>query len=231
MISTQEVIIRLVVAAILGSVIGLERERLEKAAGLRTHALVCLGSALIIIVSAFGFSDILGQPNVRLDPSRIAAQVVSGIGFLGAGTIIFRREVVRGLTTAASIWVAAGIGLAAGAGLYLAAVSGTILTLIVLAGIRSVERYFFVQHGSRRIGLTVSPEQPSIRDLEALVDEMGLNLENITVRPTSGNDDRRVTLALYQVHMDELQTLISRLGEMPGVRRVEMMSGRIRRLR
>ena len=105
MITIQEIVIRLVVAAVLGSAVGLERERLDWAAGLRTHMLVCVGSALAVIISAFGFKDILGTANVTLDPSRIAAQVISGIGFLGAGTILFlRSEVVRGLTTAAGLW-------------------------------------------------------------------------------------------------------------------------------
>ena len=98
MISSTETLVRLLVAAAAGSVIGFERERLQWAAGLRTHMLVCVGSCLVIIVSAYGFSDILGE-HVVLDPSRIAAQVVSGIGFLGAGTILLRGEVVRGLTT------------------------------------------------------------------------------------------------------------------------------------
>src|ERR1044072_4377115 len=101
MITWQETLTRLLVASVLGALVGIERQRLDWAAGLRTHMLVCLGSALIMIVSAFGFKDILGTPNVGLDPSRVAAQVVSGIGFLGAGTILFlKNEVVRGLTTA-----------------------------------------------------------------------------------------------------------------------------------
>jgi putative Mg2+ transporter-C (MgtC) family protein len=96
-------ILRLLIAAVLGSVIGVEREKKAWAPGLRTHMLVSVGACLFMIVSAFGFSDILGAKNVILDPSRIAAQVVSGIGFLGAGSILLRGEVVRGLTTAASI--------------------------------------------------------------------------------------------------------------------------------
>ena len=95
MISPEELVLRLAVAAILGGLVGLERERLEWAAGMRTHALVSLGSALFMVVSIFGFSDILNEQHVILDPSRVAAQVASGIGFIGAGTIIFRREVGR----------------------------------------------------------------------------------------------------------------------------------------
>ena len=116
MLSQTELICRLLLAAVLGSLIGFERERMSWAAGLRTHMLVSVGSALIMIVSSFGFADILDNPHVILDPSRVAAQVVSGIGFLGAGSILLRGEVIRGLTTAASLWSVAAVGLAIGGG-------------------------------------------------------------------------------------------------------------------
>src|SRR6201999_718256 len=133
MLANYESVLRLCVAAALGGVVGLERERLEWVAGLRTHMLVCLGAALVMIVSSFGFADVIG-PGVVLDPSRVAAQVVSGIGFLGAGTILFlRQEVIRGLTTAASLWTVAAVGLAVGNGLYTAAIGATVLIVIILA--------------------------------------------------------------------------------------------------
>jgi len=101
MISTTELIIRLAAATLLGSIVGLERQKHEWAAGLRTHMLVCLGAALVMVVSTYGFNDVVGKAGIALDPSRVAAQVVSGIGFLGAGTILFlRQEVVRGLSSA-----------------------------------------------------------------------------------------------------------------------------------
>ncbi|HEV7236660.1 MAG TPA: MgtC/SapB family protein, partial [Ktedonobacteraceae bacterium] len=132
MISVQTTLLRLGLALLLGAFVGLERERGERAAGLRTHSLVALGACLVMIVSAFGFADILGTRSVVLDPSRIAAQVVSGIGFLGAGTILLRKEIIKGLTTAAAIWVVAAIGLACGAGLLLEAIFTTVLTIAVL---------------------------------------------------------------------------------------------------
>lgn len=127
-----EFILRLFIAGILGSIIGLDREYRAKEAGYRTHFLVSLGSALIMIVSQHGFSEILDTPNVNLDPSRIASQVVTGIGFIGAGTIILHKQIVRGLTTAAGIWATSGIGLAIGAGMYELGITATILTLIGL---------------------------------------------------------------------------------------------------
>lgn len=122
-------IVRLFVAGLLGIVIGLEREYRAKEAGYRTHFLVSLGSALLMIVSQYGFNEILGTSGVGLDPSRIAAQVVTGIGFIGAGTIIINKQIVRGLTTAAGIWATSAIGLAVGAGMYWLAISATLLTL------------------------------------------------------------------------------------------------------
>lgn len=132
---------RLALAAVLGSVIGLERELREREAGLRTHLLVALGAALFTIVSAFGFHDILTSGDGRLavlDPSRIAAQIVSGIGFLGAGAIIRQGLTIRGLTTAATLWVVAAIGMACGAGLYLIAVLATLVALVALWPLRYV---------------------------------------------------------------------------------------------
>src|SRR5437588_11040927 len=134
MLPEHQIILRWVVASVLGSVVGIERERLNWVAGLRTHMLVCVGSTLFMIVSAWGFADVLQHEHIALDPSRVAAQVVSGIGFLGAGTIVLRRKVVRGLTTAASLWTVAAVGLAVGGGLYAAAATATMLVVRILAG-------------------------------------------------------------------------------------------------
>lgn len=136
---TMDFVLRLVVAGILGVLIGLEREYRAKEAGYRTHFLVAVGSALLMIVSQHGFDGMLGKEGVGLDPSRIAAQIVTGIGFIGAGTIILNRQIVRGLTTAAGIWATAGIGMCAGAGMYALAISATVLTLI---GLELLSRLF-----------------------------------------------------------------------------------------
>ena len=128
---TWELILRLALAAGLGTLIGMERAYRAKTAGTRTHCLVALGSALFMIVSQYGFLDV--PAGVRAaDPARVAAQIVSGIGFLGAGTIIMQKHVIHGLTTAAGMWVAAGIGMASAAGLYWVAVSATALCLVGL---------------------------------------------------------------------------------------------------
>jgi len=133
---TWEFVLRIFTAAILGGIIGLEREYRAKEAGFRTHFLVALGSALFMIVSAYGFEGALLTTEHRWDVSRVAAQVVSGIGFIGAGTLIFHKSenAVRGLTTAAGVWVTAAIGLACGGGMYVLSIASTIL---VLAGLEA----------------------------------------------------------------------------------------------
>ena len=139
---TWEFVLRIFVAAFLGGAIGLEREYRAKEAGLRTHFLVALGSAVFMIVSAYGFDGVMNTPEHRWDVSRVAAQVVSGIGFIGAGTIIFHKSenVVRGLTTAAGLWVTAAIGLACGGGMYVLSIASTVLVLVGLEAFNFVLR-------------------------------------------------------------------------------------------
>ncbi|MBR4148858.1 MAG: MgtC/SapB family protein [Rikenellaceae bacterium] len=139
-------IIRLVVACLLAFVVGLDRECRAKDAGLKTHFLVSLGSALFMIISRYGFDN-----STQVDFSRVAAQVVSGIGFIGAGTIIFQKQIVRGLTTAASLWSVSAIGMAAGAGMYAVAVAATLLTLIGLEAFG----YIFKKLAARRIYISI----------------------------------------------------------------------------
>jgi putative Mg2+ transporter-C (MgtC) family protein len=135
-LATQlDLALRLTVGLILGAIIGFERELHRQPAGFRTHSLVSLGAALFTVVSAFGFSGEM------VDPTRIAAQIVSGIGFIGAGTILQYRGHIRGLTTAASLWSVAAIGTAAGAGLYVVATVATVLILVILSVLDNLERF------------------------------------------------------------------------------------------
>lgn len=158
-LSWYEFAIRLGAATLLGGAIGLERERttgFQRAAGLRTMALVALGSCLMMLVSAYGFTAFTDPIYAKVDPSRIAAQVVSGIGFLGAGAILLRKNVVRGLTTAAAVWVVAGLGLACGVGFYLPALITTVFGLIVLEALRPLERRIFPVRGYYPIRVTLA---------------------------------------------------------------------------
>jgi putative Mg2+ transporter-C (MgtC) family protein len=206
----------------------LERERLEWAAGMRTHALVSLGSALFMVVSIFGFSDILNERHVILDPSRVAAQVASGIGFIGAGTIIFRREVVKGLTTAASIWAVAAVGLAVGGGMFVAAVSATLLCLTLLVLAKPLKtRMFPNRKEARRVRLVVERGTPLV-ELREQIEASAVPLERIVVRPGSseGKDDAELVLGKGSQE-EELISLLEGLRRVSGVREVNsaLMNG------
>ncbi|MBU1999083.1 MAG: MgtC/SapB family protein [Candidatus Omnitrophota bacterium] len=150
MLSDKQIIIRLTLSIVLSGLIGLERQIHRRTAGLRTHILVSLGSCLIMLTSMYVFD--IYKDIASLDPSRIAAGVITGIGFLGAGTIMREKDGIRGLTTAASLWVVAGIGLATGSGFYNAAVYTSILTLAVLLVLRKVESLTLIKDGLKTRG-------------------------------------------------------------------------------
>ncbi len=225
MISNWELVLRLLVAAGLGSLIGAERERLVWAAGLRTHMLVSVGACLFMIVSAFGFADILGTPNVVLDPSRVAAQVVSGIGFLGAGSILLRGDVVRGLTTAASLWTVAAIGLAVGGGLYLAAVAATIVILVILAGIKPLERR--LQQRSQTCKLVVRAAHGKL-PMGTINDAVGYRSRRISLYTSTQSEDPdidEIHLTLANVTPEDVTEVMDILKRIPDVRQVEQTGG------
>ena len=197
MLSTQEILIRLLAAALLGSVVGIERERRSAwAAGLRTHMLVCMGAALFMVTSAVGFSDVLGGEHVMLDPSRVAAQVASGIGFLGAGTIILRRKIVHGLTTATSIWSVAAVGLAVGGGLYVAAGGATCIMIGILAGVRPLERRLFTHAKAQNITLQVEYWSDLVPTLRTICERSGVNLETLRLQTRAGTQEATVQMTI-----------------------------------
>lgn len=189
----EEFILRLFLAGIFGALIGLDREYRAKEAGYRTHFLVSLGSALFMIVSQYGFQDILSQHGVSLDPSRIASQVVTGIGFLGAGTIILHKQMVRGLTTAAGIWVTAGIGMTVGSGLYLL---GTLATALTLVGLELLS-YLFKSIGmkSSYVEFSTSKREVVIR-LREEIQKQGYKIVSYQMEQTSHGES-----ITYQVAM------------------------------
>jgi putative Mg2+ transporter-C (MgtC) family protein len=213
-----EALLRLALAAFLGALIGVERELRDRQAGLRTHLLVALGSALFTIVSAYGFEDFLrsGQSVVRADPTRIAAQIVTGIGFLGAGAIIRQGASVRGLTTAATLWVVAAVGLASGAGYYSGAVITTLLVLFALYPLRVVA-YKIVRRFRPELGLLLV-ELPLGRSPGEVIDEVeraDVRLESIEV--SQQGDRRRLELDVALPPGTQVQSLVARIAEVPGV--------------
>ncbi|HEX7339991.1 MAG TPA: MgtC/SapB family protein [Rhodanobacteraceae bacterium] len=219
MLPPLEIVERLLLAAVLGGVIGLNRERHEWAAGLRTHMLVCLGAALAIIVSAFGFHDVLGQPDVVLDPSRIAAQVVSGIGFLGAGTIMFlqREQIIRGLTTAAGLWAVAAIGLAVGSGMYLAAIVATFVAWLIMAGLKPFERRFLNHQAGPPRMLLCLRKGAGMATVEMAIADSDLPLQQMVLHHVGGDEDQLELLFEHSVRQAELATLAERLRHLPGL--------------
>ena len=221
MLPNSVMIGRLLVAAVLGGMVGFERERLLWAAGLRTHMLVCIGSCLIIIVSAYGFNDVLGEKNVVLDPSRIAAQVVSGVGFLGAGTILFRGEAVKGLTTAASLWAVAGIGLAAGSGLYVAAMAGTVIILAVLAGIKPLEERYRRRLQTRNLTLLATRGLFSIDILRDVAGPHAKRVQQFVLRPSGTDDLDEVEIVFGRLLEPAFEEIVQKLKKLPGVTQVE----------
>jgi putative Mg2+ transporter-C (MgtC) family protein len=213
----HDLVLRLAIAALLGGLVGLERERLDRAAGLRTHALVSVSSALMMIVSAYGFAVAVPAGQVAIvDPSRLAAQVVTGIGFLGAGVIIFQKNRVRGLTTAASIWSVAGVGLAAGGGLFLAAGLGTLFILFIQAGLRPIERHFFLHHQEHRLALRLDSAD-AVPAVEGVLASAGIDIRRLRLR---SNDDAafQLDLDLGTAQQGAIAALLTTLRETEGVR-------------
>ena len=191
-------ILRLLFAGLMGGFIGLEREFRAKEAGIRTHFIVALGAALFMIISQYAFTG-------RFDASRVAAQVVSGIGFIGAGVIIFQKNVVRGVTTAAGLWVAAAIGLACGAGMYDVAGAAALMTAICL----EMMHFFHLRYGEKVVELTVlsSGNKDQLSVLEALR-AAGINVETYSV---FGNKIQLTLRLKVRDYVESLRNLVSLL--------------------
>lgn len=209
-------VLRLLVAGILGAVIGLDREYRAKEAGYRTHFLVSLGSALIMIVSQYGFQEIIKEDSVTLDPSRVAAQVVSGIGFIGAGTIIFQKQIVRGLTTAAGIWATAGIGLAVGAGMYVIGIAAMVLTLVGL----EVLSYLFKSIGMKSSMITFSTDNKQV--LKGIADRFNskdylIVSYQMDKQENGGIETYQVTMVIKSKRNNDEGHLLSLIQEFPEV--------------
>ena len=202
---TTEFILRIFIAGMLGGAIGLEREYRAKEAGFRTHFLVGLGSGLFMILSAHGFGDITINEAARHDVSRIAAQVVSGIGFIGAGVIIFQRNVIRGVTTAAGLWVAAAIGLACGSGLYVLAAAASVLSIVCL------EAMHFI---SRRLGekeITVTLNSVDHKSMLETIEELRKNHIDVASYSMNGGKVNIVMRVRQNQYMEKIYLLLSNI--------------------
>ena len=209
--NAADLMLRLLVALALGAIVGLERERQERAAGLRTVTMVSLGSCLFTIIGAYGFSN--------TDPSRVAAQIVTGIGFLGAGTIFLRKDLVRGLTTAATIWAVAAIGMAAGTARYFEAGFTTLLILAVLMVLKPIERRFFKRPSEALVSVIVPRRDGEIEEVRSALGAVGAFPLSIRIHELSETDDRLEIDVGLPANRTTAE-LLRQLRTVPGARQV-----------
>lgn len=214
-------VLPVLLALALTTVIGLEREAGAKSAGLRTHTLVGVGAAVFMLVSKYGFGDLLGTEHVALDPSRIGAQIVSGIGFIGGGLIFVRQDVVRGLTTAATVWLAAGIGTACGAGLPVLAVAATAGHFVVTRGLLPLAR---ATQRRRRdppvLRLHYADGHGILRTVLQRCTQRGWSVQDLAIarEPVGDDGDRVAAVTLQLAGRGDLAALATELAEVEGVR-------------
>jgi putative Mg2+ transporter-C (MgtC) family protein len=206
-ISHFELTIRIVFALIIGGLIGLEREWGDHAAGFRTHILVCLGSALIMLLSIYGFSEFATETNVRMDPARLAAQVISGIGFLGAGTILRTGMSISGLTTAASLWVVAALGLAVGAGFYYGALLTGFLVLVNLFLLNKFEKYFTRKRKQIELNLIMKESTGGIQAAMGKIEHYGATVLNLTADTYNGEDSETMLQLRLKIKMTKVKKI------------------------
>lgn len=189
---------RLLLAAFLGGLVGWEREQRNKQAGFKTHLLVSVGSALIMLTSIYGFGDIVDHPNARFDPARLAAQVVSGIGFLGAGAILrHSNKVISGLTTAATLWVVAAIGLSVGSGFYYPAVATTGIVLLSVVVLRSMEEKWLAARRDTSLEVWVNDQPGKLSEISTFLSKAEVDIRNVMIsHEESWNEDEGVPVVL-----------------------------------
>lgn len=213
-----ELVIRLLVAAFCGFAIGFERKNRFKNAGIRTHMIVSLGSALIMIVSKYGFFDILNLKNIALDPSRVAAQIVSGVSFLGAGAILVRHNNVNGLTTAAGVWTTAAVGMAIGAKLYILGLSATALVL----GIQVVlhHHYRWLPSGDNGV-LTIRIRNEGF-DMEHMRQTLGkYHIKVLNVSIKHEGDEVKMSLHVESRANEDMRRLLMFYADNPNIISIE----------
>lgn len=219
MITQSEVVTRLLLSIVLGGIIGIERESVNRPAGFRTHVLVCVGSTLTMLVSIFIFEKF--RAFTSTDPSRIAAQVVSGIGFLGAGTIIRVGPTVKGLTTAASLWTVASIGLAIGCGFYSAAIIATIFTFITLISLSRIEAVFINRRLLYNIYVTVSDKPGQLGKIGTVLGEYGISIRNIKMENL--DEDRvNINLTVRLPANVKIEDVIMKLSAIEGIQCIDI---------
>jgi len=221
MISETQIILRILLGAALGAVIGFERERDNQPAGLRTHMILVIGATLAMVLSV-NLGYLFARPGTPADPARLAAQVISGIGFLGAGAILRYGFNVKGLTTATSLWTMAIVGLAVGAGYYLIGVVTTALMLLVLGLLNVIENRFVRTSISRYISLQADYRKGVVKDIRQLVNKFADDLLSFTIQKHVKNKRIRIQI-VARIHKDQtLEELVDGLSDIEGVRSLKV---------
>ena len=209
-----ELALRLLIAGVLGGLVGFEREYSNRPAGLRTHIVVCLGSALVMVTAEFIFNKYSGQ--IAIDPTRMGAQVISGIGFLGAGTILRTGDSIRGLTTAAGVWAVACIGLAVGSGFYAGALIATAFTVVTLLLTHPLERWHDSKHGQTKIVVQLASFSSDVSIIIDSLLQSSAAVDNFQIVPDDDNGFR-LNLKLRGVDARQKANMISSLGRLPDI--------------
>ncbi|HWQ76096.1 MAG TPA: MgtC/SapB family protein [Syntrophomonas sp.] len=217
-----EIVFKLALACILGGIVGLERESLNRPAGFRTYTVVCVGSALAMVVSIDMFTQ--AYRHVTVDPGRIAAQVVSGIGFLGAGTIMKEGATIRGLTTAAGLWVVACIGLAVGAGMYMAAIVTTVMILFVLIYFARFEHNFTGMRLYKGIVMLVDDQPGQVGVIGSILGDMNVLIKEINLDREETENQLEIELLLQLPAEMSIMQVIQRLSVVPGLHHIDRLN-------
>lgn len=218
MLNEWVVVFRLVLAAVLSGVIGFEREFHGRAAGFRTHILLCVGSTLVMLTSIHIFEAYYAKAGA--DPGRIAAGVVTGIGFLGAGTIMHSRSSIRGLTTAASLWVVAGIGLAVGSGLYLASVFTSAIAIVTLMFFSRLEHAMIRKDWYKTVLIETREGAGQLKAIRTLLDEYMVEITDFGVEPAAAAGDMILRLGVKLKATLNDDEIIDDIAHLDGVKRV-----------
>lgn len=206
----------LTLALVLSTLIGLEREFRAKSAGLRTHTLVGVAAALIMLVSKYGFGDVISRYSIVLDPSRVAAQIVSGIGFIGGGLIFIQRDMVRGLTTAAIIWLTAAVGMACGAGLAVLAVFVTAAHFLVVYGYAQCERRIRSEHAELQVQYT--PGEGAVEKVMQMCSGSGYVIQELAAGPTEAGAESETRAIQFHVSGRRgVEALLVAIADIKGV--------------
>ena len=205
----SELLLRIAIACVLGILIGNERKNRNKSAGVRTHAIVAMGSALMMVVSKYGFVDIMDYG--KFDGARIAAQVVSGVGFLGAGIIFVRNNLVSGLTTSAGIWATAGVGLAMGAGLYVIGIASALM-IILMQGITHKIAHFADVASGGTIWMTIAQEEGAVKKMEDFLEKRKVEIASTKIHKNKKDEIKLEFEVIYPPGFDK-SALFSSLAE------------------